>query len=100
MFNFEYGGIAFIANAVILTYILRRFRDNHRRTTDRSLLAFLVFMIGGFALYSISGSVASPSLLRAAGVMFSAALLADLTGIVLAFIRVVQARRAVLRVRK
>ena len=100
VFNFEYGGIAFIANAVILTYILRRSRDNHRRTTDRSLLTFLVFMVGGFALYSISGSVASPSLVRAAGVLFSAALLADLTGIVLAFIRVVQARRAVLRVRK
>jgi hypothetical protein len=45
----------------------------------------------GLALYSVLSALANLHLLRVAGVMFSAALLADLAGIVLAFVRVLQA---------
>lgn len=91
-------GIGLIANGVILTYILLPLRDHRRCAIDTPLLVFLVFMAGGLALYSTSLIIfilANGHLLwlgRVAGVMFCAALLAELTGIVLAFVRVAQTR--------
>ena len=85
-------GIGFIGNGVILTYILHPLRDRRRRAIDTPLLVFLVFMAGGLALFSIISALANLHLHWVPGVMFSAALLAELTGIVLAFVRVLQAR--------
>jgi hypothetical protein len=73
------------------------------------LLVFLVFIAVGLALILLDSGLfftsrISPAgydaLLWAAGFMFWAALLAELIGIALAFVRVVETRRAVLRVRK
>lgn len=93
-------GIGFIVNGVILTYALRAYRDPRRPTIDRSLLLFLAFMTGGFALIFVSDALLVSrislaeygSLLRVAGVMFLAALLTELTGIVLAVVPVLQDR--------
>ena len=84
-------GIGFIGNGVILTYILRPFRDGRGRTIDTALLVFLAFMTGGLAFFSIISALANLHLHWVPGVMFSAALLAELSGIVLAFVRVLQA---------
>ena len=89
------AGIGFIGNGVILIYVIRPFRDGRGRAIDTPLLVFLVFMAGGLALLSIISALDNGHLLwlgRVAGVMFSAALLAELTGIVLEFVRVLQAR--------
>jgi tetratricopeptide (TPR) repeat protein len=92
-------GVGFIGNGVILAYILRPFNRPPRRTVDAPLLVFLVFMTVGlvpvcvaFALSSLSRitSAGSRSLLWVAGVMFLAALLSELTGIVLAVVRGLQ----------
>ena len=83
-------GIGFIGNGVILIYITRVLRDRRRRGIDTPLLVFLVFMAGGLALFSIISALANLHLHWVPGVMFSAALLAELTGIVLAFVRVVR----------
>jgi hypothetical protein len=93
-------GIGFIVNGVILAYILRAFRDPRRPRVDRSLLLFLAFMATGLALVFVAAGLSvskiSPgafeSLFRVAGVMFSAALLSEVTGIVLAVVRVLQVR--------
>ena len=88
-------GIGFIVNGVILTYSLHTFKDPRRPTIDKSLLAFTAFMAGGLALIFVADGLLvshiSPDygpLLRVAGVMFSAALLSELTGIALAVVRV------------
>jgi tetratricopeptide (TPR) repeat protein len=84
------AGIGFVGNGVILIYIIRPFQDHRRRTIDTPLLVFLIFIAGGLALLSILSALVNVSLLWVLGVMFFAALLAELTGIVLAFVRVVQ----------
>ena len=93
-------GAGFIGNGVILIYILRPLRDRRRRAIDTPLLVFLVFMTGGLGLFSVISALANRHLVWVAGVMFSAAFLAELTGIVLALVRIVQTRRAVLGERK
>jgi len=93
-------GAGFIGNGMILIYILRPLRDRRRRAIDTPLLVFLVFMAGGLGLLSIISALANGHLVWVAGVMFSAAFLAELTGIVLALVRIVQTRRAVLSERK
>jgi len=81
--------IGIIGNVMVLTYIFRQFRYRRQITIDKSLIIFLVFTTAGMAFLSIATGLASTHLLWTAGAMFWAALLADLTGIVLAFIRVV-----------
>lgn len=102
-------GISVIGNGVLWVYILRQFQNHRRWVIDIPLLVFLVFMIVGLAFITLASGLAftfriSPAgyqaLLRAAGFMFWVALLAELAGIVLAFVRVAEARRAVLRARK
>jgi hypothetical protein len=51
------------------------------------LLVFLIFMTVGLAVLSILSAIANTALLPVPGVMFLVALLADLTGIVLTFMR-------------
>jgi tetratricopeptide (TPR) repeat protein len=102
-------GIGVIGNGALLIYILRQFQNHDGWLADLSLLAFLVFMAVGLALISLASGLTltlhislanSRALFLTAGFMFWAALLAALTGIVLAFVRVAEARRAVLRVGK
>ena len=97
-------GISVISNGVLVIYVLRQFQNHRRWIIDIPLLAFLVFIAVGLALIFLAGGLTltsriSPAgyqaLLRAAGFMFWAALLAELTGIVVAFVRVAEARRAV-----
>ena len=90
-------GIGFIVNGVILAYSLHTFRDPGRPTIDKSLLPFTAFMAGGLALIFVADGllVSDISLdygppLRVAGVMFSAALLSEFTGIALAVVRVLR----------
>ena len=92
-------GIGFIGNGVILTYILRPSNGPPRRTVDTPLLVFLVFMTVGLVLVCVAFVLASlsritptgyQSLLSVAGVMFLAALLSELTGIVRAVVRSLQ----------
>jgi tetratricopeptide (TPR) repeat protein len=93
-------GIGIIGNG-IFTYILRPSKDQNKRMVDTSLLAFLVLMACGLALVfavsllAITRPISLTSvefLVKVAGVMFAAAFLAELTGIVLAFTRVLQNR--------
>lgn len=102
-------GISVIGNGGLVIYVLRQFQNSRRWVIDIPLLALLVFIAVGLALVSLASGLffmsrISPAgydaLLRAAGYMFWAALLAALTGIVIAFVRVAEARRAVLRVGK
>lgn len=93
-------GIGFIGNALILIYILHRLRNRPRRAIDTPLLVFLVFMTGGLAVLSIIALLVNRQLHWVAGVMFFAALLAELTGLVLAFLRVIQGRPTLMNVRK
>lgn len=86
------AGVGFIGNGVILTSILRPLRDRGRRAIDPPLLVFLVFMTSGLGIFSIISALVSRHLIWVAGVMFSAALLAELTGIMLAFVGVVQTK--------
>jgi len=57
-------------------------------------------MAGGLALYAISAALVNLHPLQVVGVMFSAALLADLTGIVLAIVRLVRTKPVGLSARK
>jgi hypothetical protein len=93
-------GIGIIGNG-IFTYILRPSKDQHKRMVDTSLLVFLVFTACGLAfvftvsLLAITNPISltgAEFLFKVAGVMFAAAFLAELTGIVLAFTRVLQSR--------
>jgi tetratricopeptide (TPR) repeat protein len=81
-------GVGFIANVIFLVYIFRPFRERRRHIIDTPLLVYLIFMTGGLAVFSIGSVLINRSVFRVAGVMFSAALLAELTGIVIAFIRI------------
>lgn len=89
-------GIGLIGNGVFLAYILRQFSDRRRRI-GTPLLLFLVFMASGLALVFTASVLTflsritpsgSNSLIWVAGLMFLAALLAELTGIGLAVARV------------
>jgi hypothetical protein len=91
-------GIGLIGNGVILAYILRQF-SGRRRRIGTPLLLFLVFMASGLALVFIASALTflsritpsgNNSLIWVAGLMFLAALLAELTGIGLAVARVFQ----------
>ena len=89
--------IGFIGNGIILTYTLRPF-SLRTRTIDTSLLVFLVFMASGLALLFIYSGLPLTHrtlpyywlLARVAGITFAAALLAELTGIVLAVVQGLQ----------
>jgi tetratricopeptide (TPR) repeat protein len=92
-------GVGFIGNGVILTYILRPFNRPPRRTVDAPLLVFLVFTTVGLVFVCVASVLTSlsritlagfHSLLWVAGVVFLAALLSELTGIVLAVVRGLQ----------
>ena len=85
---------------MLLIYILHPLRDRPRRIIDIPLLVFLVFMADGLALYAISAALVNLHPLQVVGVMFSAALLADLTGIVLAIVRLVRTKPVGLSARK
>jgi hypothetical protein len=87
--------IGFVANGVILAHIFRPPWDRRRRIIDTLPLVYLIFMTGGLAVFSVGSMLVNQDLLRVAGVMFSAALLAELTGIVIAFIRIQQTRLSV-----
>jgi hypothetical protein len=69
-----------------------------RRTIHATLIVFMVFMASGLALLSLppilllSGMYTYKPLVSLAGGMFAAALLAELTAIVLAYTRAGQAR--------
>ena len=102
-------GISIIGNGTLAISVLRQFRSRRRWVIGIPLVAFLVFMAVGLALIFLASGLFYMSrisqagydaLLRAAGFMFWAALLAVLIGIVVAFVRVIEARRASLRVRK
>jgi hypothetical protein len=92
-------GIGLIGNGVILAYILRQF-SGRRNRIGTPLLLLLVFMASGLALVFtasvltfLSRSITpsgNNSLIWVAGLMFLAALLAELTGIGLAVARVFQ----------
>jgi tetratricopeptide (TPR) repeat protein len=93
-------GIGIIGNG-IFTYILSLSKDQHKRIVDTSLLVFLVLMACGLgfvfivSLLAITRPISGTAvefLFKAAGAMFAAAFLAELTGIVLAFTRVLQSR--------
>jgi hypothetical protein len=87
-------GIGFIVNGLILIYAFRRLRALHEYVIDKPLLFFVIFMASGLAVLSASSAlVTGPlrlGLARVAGIMLLAALLAELTGIVLAFVRATQ----------
>jgi tetratricopeptide (TPR) repeat protein len=92
-------GVGFIGNGVILAYIVRPFNRPPRRTVDAPLLVFLVFMTVGLVLVCVASALTSlsritlagfQSLLWVAGVVFLAALLSELTGIVLVVVRGLQ----------
>jgi hypothetical protein len=88
LFTCAVAGIGIIGNGMVLIYIFRRFQYRRKITIDKSLIMFLIFTTAGLAFFSIAVGLASTHLLWTAGAMFWAALLAELTGIVLAFIRV------------
>jgi len=89
--------IGFIGNGIILTYTLSPF-SGRRRTIGASLLWFLVLTAGGLLLLFLDSGILLASrtlphfwlLARVTGVTFAAALLAELTGIVLAVVRALQ----------
>ena len=83
------AGIGFIGNGLVVAHVLRSFQDR-RRQIGTPLLVFLIFMAGGLAFLSISTGLVNQNLLWVAGVMFSAALLAELTGIVIASTRILR----------
>jgi hypothetical protein len=87
--------IGFVANGVILAHIFRPLWDRRRRILDKLPLVYLIFMTGGLAGFSVGSMLVNRSLVRVAGVIFSAALLAALAGIVIAFIRIRQTRLSV-----
>jgi len=89
-------GIGVLANGMILVYVLRSFRNRRGKIIGKPLLLFLLFMTGGFVLVFVASALwllsritpdGSRSLVWAAGLMFSAALVAELTGSVLAVAR-------------
>lgn len=86
------AGVGFICDALILAYILLPFPRRWKRTIDTPLLVFLIFMTAGLAFIAIFSYFGNPHLLWVPGVMFVAALLAELAGIVLAFLRVTEDR--------
>jgi hypothetical protein len=86
------AGIGFICDALILAYILLPFPRGWKRTIDTRLLVFLIFMTAGLGFLAIVSYLGNDHLLWLPGVMFVAALLAELAGIVLAFLRVTQDR--------
>jgi tetratricopeptide (TPR) repeat protein len=96
------SGIGVIGNGALVIYTLRQFQNLRRWVIDISLLAFLVFVAVGLALISLTSALelTSPGdfsgLFHAASILFWAALLAVLIGIVVAFVRVIEARRAFL----
>ena len=86
-FLYALGGIGFIVNGLILTYIISPFPNRRKDRIYKPLLVFLIFMTVGLAALSILSAIANTALLPVPGVMFLVALLADLTGIVLTFMR-------------
>ena len=86
-FLYALGGIGFIVNGLILTYIISPFPNRHKDRIYKPLLVFLIFMTVGLAALSILSATANTALLPVPGVMFLVALLANLTGIVLTFMR-------------
>jgi tetratricopeptide (TPR) repeat protein len=102
-------GIGVIGDGALLIYTVRQLQNRRRWVVDISLLAFLVFITSALVLIFLASGLALASRITpaeknaslwAAGLMFWAALLAALAGIVFAFVRVAEARRAVLRVGK
>jgi hypothetical protein len=87
-------GIGFIVNGLVLIYAFRRSRALHEDVIDRPMLFFVIFMASALAVLSVSSAlITGPlqvGLARVAGIMLLAALLAELTGIVLAFVRATQ----------
>jgi len=87
-------GIGFIVNGLILIYAFRRSRALHEYVIDKPLLFFVIFMASGLVVLSASSALVTGPLrlgpVRVAGIMLLAALLAELTGIVLAFVRATQ----------
>jgi hypothetical protein len=86
-FLYALGGIGFIVNGLILTYIISPIPNRRKDRIHKPLLVFLIFMTVGLAVLSILSAIANTTLLWVPGVMFLVALLADLTGIVLTFMR-------------
>jgi tetratricopeptide (TPR) repeat protein len=86
-FLYVLGGIGFIVNGLILTYIISPFPNRRKDRISKPLLVFLILMTVGLAVLSILSAIANTALLWVPGVMFLVALLADLTGIVLTFMR-------------
>jgi tetratricopeptide (TPR) repeat protein len=93
-------GIGIVGNGIFI-YRLRLSKDQHKQMVDPSLLVFLAFMSCGLAfvftvsLLALTRPISVTGvkfLFNVAGIMFAAAFLAELTGIVLAFIRVLQSR--------
>jgi TIR domain len=87
-------GIGFIVNGLILIFAFRRSRALHKYVIDTPLLLFVIFMTSALAVLSVSSALINGPLLvglaRVAGIMLLAALLAELTGTVLAFVRATQ----------
>ena len=75
-------GAALVGNGLLLIYFLRPSSGHRRRTIDTSLLLFVVFMVAGLAVFSISFWSARLSFLWLSGTIFTAALLAILIGLV------------------
>jgi hypothetical protein len=86
------AGVGFVCDALILAYIILPFPRRWKRTIDTPLLVFLIFMSAGLGFLAIFSYLGNPHLLWLPGVMFVAALLAELAGIVLTFLRVTQER--------
>jgi tetratricopeptide (TPR) repeat protein len=86
-FLYALGGIGFIINSLILTYIINPFPNRRKDRIYKPLLVFLIFMTVGLAALSILSAIGNSTLISVPGVVFLAALLADLTGIVLTFMR-------------
>ena len=87
LFVYALAGIAFIVNSLILVYVISPFPDRRKQRIHKPLLVFLIFMTVGLAILSILSAIGNSGLLSLSGVMFLVALLADLTGIVLTFMR-------------
>jgi hypothetical protein len=86
------AGVGFICDASILAYILVPFPRRWKRPIDTRLLVFLIFMTAGLGFLAIFSYLGNAHLLWLPGIMFVAALLAELAGIVLTFLRVTQDR--------
>jgi hypothetical protein len=87
LFVYALAGIAFIVNSLMLIYVISPLPNRRKQRINKPLLVFLIFMTVGLAVLSILSAIANTALLPVPGVMFLVALLADLTGIVLTFMR-------------